>query len=116
MQAKAHTKYLRISARKMRLEADILRGRSLTEALGMLKFSNRKASIFLEKLLRSAMANAQNKEDFEDLEELVVRELTVDEGATMKRIQPRAMGRAYRIRRRTSSVKVLLDDSIKPWK
>jgi len=116
MQAEAKAKYLRISPHKVRLEADLVRGRQITEALHILKYSNRKASYFLNKVLRSAMANAENKEEFEDTDKLVISKLTVDEGPTMKRIQPRAQGRAYRIRRRMSTIHVVLDDSVKPGK
>lgn len=114
MKASARAKLLRISPSKVRLEADLIRGRLVSEALQILKYSNRRASFFLEKVLKSALANAERNEDFEDAEALVVQHLTVDAGPTMKRIQPRAMGRAYRIRKRTSAIHVILDDSVKP--
>ncbi|MBN2382148.1 50S ribosomal protein L22 [bacterium] len=116
MQAEARVKYLRISPHKLRLEADLIRGRKVPKALSILKYSNRKASLFLDKLLRSAVANAENHDEFEDIAQLVVSELTVDEGPTMKRIQSRAMGRAYRIRKRMSTIHVVLSDSIRPSK
>lgn len=116
MQAEATVRYIRISPRKVRLEAELIRGKRIDDALHILKYSPRKASYFLEKLLRSALANAENKEDFEDSESLVIKTLAVDGGPTLKRIQPRAMGRAYRVRKRTSTIKVVLDDSISTGK
>ncbi|MFC1850703.1 50S ribosomal protein L22 [candidate division CSSED10-310 bacterium] len=114
MEAKAKVKYIRISPRKVRLVADLIRGRRVNDALHTLKYSKQKASYFLEKVLRSALANAETKEDFEDAEDLVIKNIHIDGGPTMKRITPRAMGRASRIRKRMSYIHVVLDDSIEP--
>jgi large subunit ribosomal protein L22 len=114
MQAKARAKYLRISPTKVRLEADLIRGRQVNEALHILRYSNRKSSLYLINLLKSAVANAETKEDFQDRDSLVIKELFVDGGPMMKRIQTRAMGRAYRIRKRTSMITVVLDDAVAP--
>lgn len=100
-----------ISARKMRLVADMVRGADVNNALAMLKFSPKEASFRLEKLVLSAISNWQNKNEDDRVEdaELVIKEIKVDEGRTLKRIRPRAQGRAYRIRKRSCHVYVQLD-------
>jgi large subunit ribosomal protein L22 len=92
---------------------DLIRGRSVNEAYSILKFSKRRATEPIEKTLRSAVANAQQKADAEkayvDVDELVVREAYVNEGPTMKRFRPRAMGRATPIMKRTAQITIIVD-------
>ena len=104
------------SPRKMRLVADIIRGVEVNRALDILKFSKKHASIDLEKLLRSAIANwvAKNPENTNELDNgnVIVKTIMVDEGRTLKRIRPCPQGRAGRIRKRSNHVTVILD--VKP--
>ncbi len=109
MEAMAVSRYVRISARKARLVADLVRGRTIQEALSILALTPKKASPLLRKAILSARANAQVKNDSgEDLSDslLVVKEVRIDEGPALKRIRPRAQGRAYRIHKATSHIKV----------
>ncbi|MDR1226478.1 MAG: 50S ribosomal protein L22 [Prevotellaceae bacterium] len=102
------------SPRKMRLIADMVRGVEVNKALGMLKFSKKHASIDLEKLLKSAIANweSKNQADRKDLEDgkVYVKEICVDLGRVLKRISPAPQGRAYRIRKRSNHVSIVLDN------
>jgi large subunit ribosomal protein L22 len=102
-----------MSPRKVRMVVDLIRGRDVNEAYSILKFSKRAATEPIEKTLRSAVANAQQKADAEgnylDTDELVVREAYVNEGPTMKRWSPRAMGRATPIMKRTSHITIIVD-------
>ncbi len=99
------------SPRKMRLVADTVRGRDVFEALNILKFSPREASNRLEKLLRSAIANWEAKNEGARPEEakLVVREIKVDSARMLKRLQPAPQGRAHRIRKRSNHVTIIVD-------
>lgn len=99
------------SPRKMRLVADMVRGIEVNRALDILKFSSKEASRKVEKLLLSAIANWQNKNEGQRLEEsnLYVKEIFVDEGRTLKRLRPAPQGRAYRIRKRSNHVTLVLD-------
>jgi len=101
------------SPRKMRLVADTIRGKEVNLALDLLKFSKREASISLEKLLRSAIANweAKNQDNTKALDngEVIVKTIMVDEGRTLKRIRPCPQGRAGRIRKRSNHVTIILD-------
>lgn len=101
------------SPRKMRLVADTVRGVEVNHALDLLKFSKREASIRLEKLLRSAIANweAKNQDNSKELDNgnVIVKTIMVDEGRTLKRIRPCPRGRAGRIRKRSNHVTVILD-------
>lgn len=107
-EAKAVLRYIRTSPRKTRLVADLIRGRPIGEALNILTFTDRKAAKILEKLLRSALANAGQNDAIDDVDALKVSEITVDEGPTLKRYMPRARGRATPIRKRTSHIRVVL--------
>jgi large subunit ribosomal protein L22 len=107
MQAAATMKFLRVSPRKARLVADMVRGKPVAKALDTLKFNNRSASKPLRKLIESAMANAENNHGL-DIDILWIKELRVDEGPTLKRFRPRAQGRAFMIRKRTSHLSVVL--------
>jgi len=99
------------SPRKMRLVADIIRGVEINRALGILRYSKKEASIRLEKLLRSAIANWEAKNEGERLEDtpLCVKEIFVDGGRQLKRIQPAPQGRAHRIRKRSNHVTIVVD-------
>jgi large subunit ribosomal protein L22 len=104
----AHLRFLRVAPRKVRLVADAVRGMKVGEAIAMLKYTPQAASSHLAKLLRSAVANAEQKGGRVDVDALVVKTLTVDQGPKMRRFMPRAMGRAYRIEKKTSHVYVEL--------
>ncbi|KDE39671.1 MAG: 50S ribosomal protein L22 [Nitrincola lacisaponensis] len=99
----------RISAQKARLVADQIRGKSVGEALDILTFSNKKGADLVKKVLNSAIANAEHNEGA-DVDELRVSAIFVDEGMTMKRIRPRAKGRADRILKRTSHITIKVAD------
>lgn len=99
------------SPRKMRLVADQIRGERVTKALDILKFSPKEASLKMEKLLRSAIANWEVKNEGERIEEheLFVKEIYVDSATILKRFRPRAQGRAARIRKRSNHVTLIID-------
>ena len=103
MVAKAHLKYLRISPRKVKIVADLIRGKSVSQATAILKTTPKSASEPLLKLLNSAASNAENNHSM-DPEKLYVSEIYATPGPIIKRIMPRAQGRAYRINKRTSHV------------
>ena len=105
MRADAKLKYARISAQKARLVGDQIRGQHVERALNDLAFSTKKGAAIMRKILESAIANAENNEGA-DVDELKVVEVQVNEGPTMKRIRPRAKGRAARILKRTSHISV----------
>jgi len=109
MQVSAKLRMARISAQKARLVADRIRGLPVERALNELSFSNKRASGVVRKVLESAIANAEHNEGA-DIDELRVSAISVDEGPTMKRIQPRAKGRANRILKRTSHINVSVAD------
>ena len=110
MQAAAKLKHVRISAQKMRLVADQVRGLPVENALNVLTFSNKKAAGIIKKLLESAIANAENNEGA-DIDLLRVQAISVDEGPTMKRIRARAKGRASRILKLSSHVSVTVAEN-----
>ena len=110
MEVSASAKRLRISAQKVRLVADQIRGKPVADALDLLSFSNKKASVLMRKALESVVANAENNEGA-DIDELKVSEVYVNEGMTMKRIRPRAKGRADRIFKRSSHIPVTVSDN-----
>ncbi len=107
MEAKAVGKHLRIAPRKARLVVDEIRGKNAGEAVAILKFTPKRASHYIGKILNSAMANAEHNYDM-DVNNIYVAEVYVDEGPTLKRFRPRAMGRASKIRKRTSHITVVL--------
>jgi len=100
-------RHARISARKARPVADLIRGRRASEAADILKYTNKRASYYLRKVLQSAVANADEQEA--DLDRLVVTEARVDEGPSLKRMQPKDRGRAFIILKRTSHIRVVVD-------
>jgi large subunit ribosomal protein L22 len=99
----AKHRHARISASKVRGVVNLIRGKSVGNALDILKYTNKRATPMIRKVLKSAVANAQDQDDLE-MEDLYVSEARVDEGATFKRFRARAMGRASPIRRRTSHI------------
>jgi large subunit ribosomal protein L22 len=110
MEVAARLKGAQISAQKVRLVADQVRGMRVEEALGLLEFSSKKAAHIVKKLLDSAIANAENNEGA-DVDELKVSSIFVDEGMTMKRLRPRAKGRADRILKRSCHITIKVADS-----
>ncbi|PCI46439.1 MAG: 50S ribosomal protein L22 [Moraxellaceae bacterium] len=110
MEVAARLKGAKISAQKARLVADQIRGLEVDKALNELAFSPKKAAVIVKKLLESAIANAENNEGA-DIDELRVSAIYVDEGITMKRIRPRAKGRADRIMKRSCHVTIKVSDS-----
>ena len=109
MEVSAKLKGAQISAQKARLVADQVRGRHVDEALDLLEFSPKKASKLIKKLLDSAIANAENNEGA-DVDELVISSVFVDEGRTMKRLRPRAKGRADRIFKRSCHITLMVSN------
>jgi large subunit ribosomal protein L22 len=107
MLTKAVARYIRLSPTKARLIADLIRGKSVAEALSILQYSPQRAARRLEKVLRSAIANAEHNHQVRSFEDLRVG-AHIDGGPVMKRIQPRAMGRAFHIRHRTSHITITL--------
>jgi len=109
METTAKLKFARISPQKCRLVADQVRGLPVEKALDVLKFSQKKSAQILGKVLDSAIANAEHNEGL-DIDELKITQVFVDAGPTMKRIQPRAKGRANRIIKRTSHITLMVGD------
>ncbi|MBS4762388.1 50S ribosomal protein L22 [Carnobacteriaceae bacterium zg-ZUI252] len=108
--AKAVAKTVRIAPRKVRLVVDLIRGKKIGEAISILKFTQRSASPVVEKVLMSAVANAEHNFDL-DIENLVVSEAFVNEGPTMKRFRPRAKGSASPINKRTSHITIVVSEN-----
>ena len=109
MEVKAKLKFVRVGPRKAQLVADLIRGKGSEEALNILTFTKKAAAKIVIKLLKSAIANATQKKNI-DVDLLYVKKITVDQGPTMKRFQPRALGRATTIRKRTSHISIVLDE------
>ncbi len=108
MEAKAVAKYVRMSPRKIRRVAELIRGKNVGEAINILHFTRKDATVPLEKVVRSAVANMLNVEGSSkvDPDMLYIKELRVDEGVTLRRFRAASMGRAVRIRKRTSHITV----------
>ena len=109
METRAVAKYVRISPRKARLVMDQLRGKRVEDALNLLNFAPQKSAYIVKKLISSAVANAEENTEI-DVDTLFVKTIFADEGPTLKRFRPRAMGRATRIRKRTSHITVILEE------
>jgi large subunit ribosomal protein L22 len=109
MEWTATLRYARISARKARLVADLVRGKSVSGALGVLKFTPKKGAVLIKKVVESAVGNAVDSGGVNE-DALFISKITVDEGPTAKRWMPRAMGRATRIRKRTSHISVAVSE------
>ncbi len=113
MEARAQARYVRVTPMKARRVIDLIRGMNAADAQAVLRFAPQAASEPIGKVLDSAIANATNNHAM-DARGLVVSEAYVDEGPTMKRIRPRAQGRAYRVRKRSSHITVIVSDGIAP--
>jgi large subunit ribosomal protein L22 len=112
MEAKAKARFVRMSARKVRRVAGLIRGRNVEEALNILAFTPKTAALPLEKTLKSATANALSLEGTAKLkaEDLWIKKILVDGGPIIKRIRPTGMGRAFRIRKRTNHITIVVTD------
>ena len=108
-QAKAIARTVRIAPRKVRLVVDLIRGKQIGEAVAILRLTPKAASPVVEKVLKSAVANAEHNYDL-DVKNLIVSEVFVDEGPTLKRFRPRAQGRASAINKRTSHITVVVSE------
>src|SRR4030095_2183798 len=110
MEATATLRYLKASPQKVRLIVDLVRGKKVEEALQILRFTRKAAAKDLEKLRRSAVANAENKDNAPDVDDLVVSKIYVNEGPREKRVQPAPMGRAYQVQKRKAHITVHVSD------
>jgi len=111
METRATAKFIRLSPQKARLVADLIRGKNAGEALNILRFTKKRASRAIEKVLHSAIANAEQKSENLDVDRLVVAQTYVNEGPRMKRVRPAPMGRAYRYQRRMSHITVVVEET-----
>ena len=109
LEAKAILRYARISSRKVKIVADLIRGKKVDEALAIVKFTPKASSEILEKLLKSAIANAENNHGM-NRGNLIVSEIYANQGPTLKRIRPAAKGSAVRIRKRTCHVTIVVKE------
>ena len=109
-EARASLNYARISSRKVKIVADLIRGKKVSEALSIVKFAPKASAEILEKLLKSAIANAENNHYMKS-EDLYVAEIYANQGPTLKRIRPAAKGSAVRIRKRTSHITIVLREA-----
>jgi large subunit ribosomal protein L22 len=111
METQATKKYIRSSPRKMRIVIDLIRGKKASEAFSILRFNKKLAATDAEKLLRSALSNLSNLEDGKSVnyDEVRVKEVFVNEGPTMKRISAAPMGRAYRIKKRSNHLTIVVE-------
>ncbi|BCJ87334.1 50S ribosomal protein L22 [Effusibacillus dendaii] len=109
MEAKAIARHVRIAPRKVRLVVDLIRGKKVGEAIAILKHTPKAASPVVEKVLKSAIANADHNLNL-NVDDLVISQIFVDQGTTLKRFRPRAQGRASRIHKRTSHITVVVSE------
>src|SRR5450755_991571 len=114
MQARAEARYLRTSPQKARLVIDLIRGQKAGEAIHILRAVNKRIAPSIEKVLRSAIANAENRNNDIDVDTLIVTEAYVNEGPRMKRIRAAPMGRAYRYQRRMAHIVVKVGEKANP--
>ena len=114
MEARAVSRYNMLSARKARLVADLVRGKGVEEAVHILSLTPKKAAPLIQKTILAAVANARQDDEAVGVadEDFVIQEIRVDEGPTHKRIRPRAQGRAFRIRKRTSHISVTVSAKV----
>jgi large subunit ribosomal protein L22 len=110
VEVKARAKFIRTSPRKARMVTELVKGKGVGEALNILAFTKRAPAKIISKLLKSAIANADQMKNI-DVDTLFIKQISVDQGPTMKRYRPRAMGRATMIRRRMSHITVVLEES-----
>jgi large subunit ribosomal protein L22 len=108
MQSIAKLRGVRVSPQKARLVANMVRGRDVPEAIEILSFTRKKSAPIIKKLVESAVANAEQKDDGVDVDELVVQSITIDMGPRLRRFRPRAQGRATRILKHSSHITVVL--------
>jgi large subunit ribosomal protein L22 len=117
MEATAKLRYLRITPRKVRAVADLIRGKNVSSALATLAFVEKRAAEPVAKLLRSAVANAEvASKNQVDVDQLRVKSLMVDQGPSLRRFMPRAMGRAFKILKKTSHIALTISDEAAPKK
>lgn len=109
MEVNARLRYVQASPQKVRLVADLIRGKNVQEAANILALTKKSAARHVDKLLKSAIANAENREEGVDLDRLYVKRVFVDRGPMLKRLQPAPMGRAFRILKRQSHLTITLD-------
>ena len=109
MDTRAYLKGTRLSPQKAGLVADVIRGKNVDEAMSFLEFSKKKASMVIRKLLESAIANAENNNNA-DIDKLSIKSIIVNQGMRLKRIKPRARGRADRITKPTCHIEIILTD------
>ena len=109
MESKAVAKYSRIAPRKVRVVMDLIRGKNVAEAFAILRFTPKVGAEAVEKVLRSAVANAENNFNM-DVDNLYVSTCFVDQGPTLKRIHPRSRGQAFKILKRTSHITIVVDE------
>ncbi|MCX5809119.1 MAG: 50S ribosomal protein L22 [Proteobacteria bacterium] len=109
MEIVARTRMIRISPRKVRIVGDVIKKKNINDAMGMLMYMPQKAAFILKKLLDSAIANAKQKK-YVDVDNLFVKNVIVDGGPVLKRFLPRAMGRATKVRKRSSHITMILDE------
>lgn len=109
MEAKASLKFARVGCQKARLVADLVRGKDVNEAVKTLTYLNKKSALMIKKLIESAVANADHKKTM-DIDKLYVKTIYVDGGPALKRFMPRAQGRAFGIRKKTSHINVVLEE------
>lgn len=110
MEARATAKFIRSSPQKVRLVVDLIRGRNVSEALDILRFTKKRAAMQVTKVLKSAIANAEQKDEATDVDRLSVSKAYVNEGPRMKRMRPAPMGRALRYQRRMSHISIHVSD------
>ncbi len=109
MEVKASLINARVGAQKARLVVDLVRGKNVNEAIKTLTFLNKKSALMVKKLIESAIANAEYKKTM-DVDSLFVKTITVDQGPVLKRFRPRAQGRAFGVRKKTSHINVVLEE------
>ena len=109
MEVKASLKFARVGAQKARLVADMVRGKSVNDAIRILSYEGKKPAEMIQKLVESAVANAENKQVI-DVDNLYIKQIMVDKGPFIKRYRPRAQGRAFEIKKKTSHINLVLDE------
>ena len=109
MEVRARLRYLQASPQKVRLVADLIRGKGVQDAANLLHLTKKFAAVPLRKLLNSAIANAENRDDQLDIDQLYVKEIFVDKGPVLKRLRPQPQGRAFQILKRQSHITIKLD-------
>ena len=110
MDARATSKYIRVSPQKARLVVDLIRGKHAGEAINILRFTKKRVTHEIEKVLRSAISNAEQKSENVDVDRLVVSKVYVNEGPRAKRMRPAPQGRGYRYQRRMSHITVVVEE------